>query len=134
MEKNLSKVLVVDDEQFICELLEEYLSLQGYLVLTSTNGEEALSIFKTQKPQLVILDISMPGGIGGLDILRRIKEMDSCAKIIMLSAFGDFNTVKETLQIGANHYMQKPVEFERLMKILTICEKSLTTGAYSENS
>ena len=121
------KILVVDDEEYICEILHEFLSLQGYQVDTAANGEDALKKYEADLPDVVLLDIKMPG-MGGVDILRRIKEIDSKPGIVMLSAFGDEETVNEVLQMGADYYLQKPVEFDRLMDILISLQESFDTG------
>ena len=127
MGQNVMKILVVDDEEYICEILHEFLSLQGYQVDTAVNGEDALKKYEADRPEVVLLDIRMPG-MGGVDILRRIKEIDSRPGVVMLSAFGDEETVNEVLQMGADYYLQKPVEFERLMEILTSLQESSHTG------
>ena len=127
MGQNVMKILVVDDEEYICEILHEFLSLQGYQVDTAVNGEDALKKYEADRPEVVLLDIRMPG-MGGVDILRRIKEIDSRPGVVMLSAFGDEETVNEVLQMGADYYLQKPVEFEHLMKILTSLQESSDTG------
>jgi DNA-binding response OmpR family regulator len=111
------RILVVDDEVPICELLAEFLALQGYDVTTATSGEDALSRFREWRPHLVILDIRMPG-MSGLEVLGRIREMDTNAGVIMLSAFGDASTIEEALQVGADYYMEKPMELERLLNLL----------------
>ena len=123
MEKGLMKILVIDDELPICELLDEFLSYQGFQVTTAINGEEALLKFKENRPQVVLLDIKMPG-MDGLEVLRRIKEIDSGTGVIMISAFGDVNTVQEALQRGANDYLEKPIDLERLRKILIDWQES----------
>ena len=117
MGQEIMKVLVVDDEDFICELLDEFLSLKGYDVITARNGDEALLYFVDNKPDLVLLDIRMPG-ISGVKVLGKIKNIDKDARVIMLSAFGDSGTVQDALKLGAVHYLQKPVEFEQLSNIL----------------
>jgi two-component system response regulator (stage 0 sporulation protein F) len=117
MMKKLEKILVVDDEVFICELLDEFLSMQGYDVNTANCGEDAISMFKNIHPEVVLLDIRMPG-ITGIDVLEKIKNIDSNVKIIMLSAFGDVDTVHKTLQMGAFKYMQKPVDLGNLLLTL----------------
>ena len=117
MGQEIMKVLVVDDEDFICELLDEFLSLKGYDVTTARNGDEALLDFVENKPDLVLLDIRMPG-ISGVKVLRKIKNIDKDVRVIMLSAFGDAATVQDALELGAAHYLQKPVKFEQLSNIL----------------
>jgi len=117
------KVLVVDDELAICELLDEFLSEHGYDVSTAISGEEALAVFEKESPQMVLLDIKMPG-IDGMDVLRKIKEINSKAGVIMISAFGDNATVQEVLQKGAYCYMEKPIELKRLHELLVEWEES----------
>lgn len=107
------KLLAVDDEVELCELLEEFFSLEGFEVLTAQSGEKALALFEAERPGAVILDIKMPG-LSGLEVLRRIREVDAEAKVIMLSAFGDVATVQEALQRGACRYLEKPVDLEQL--------------------
>ena len=116
------KILIVDDEIFICEVLDEYLSIHGYQVITANNGQDAILKFEVDRPHMVFLDLSMPG-ISGMDVLRKIREIDSNAGIVVLSAFGDVDVVQEAMQAGANFYAQKPVEFDNLLKILTAWQK-----------
>ncbi len=111
------KILAVDDELLICDLLNEFLSLKGYEVTVSTSGHEALLKFQESRPDVVILDIRMPG-MSGIDVLRKIKDIDSTVRVIMLSAFGDSDTIQEAIRSGADYYMEKPLEFDHLMKIL----------------
>jgi DNA-binding NtrC family response regulator len=109
--------MVVDDEVLICDLLEEFLKLQGYQVTTAFSGEDAILKFKTLRPQMVLLDIRMPG-MDGMDVLQSIKDMDSRVGVIMLSAFGDVETIQKAMQGGAYKYIQKPVEFGVLLEAL----------------
>ena len=117
------RILVVDDELQICELLDEFLSMQGHQITTVTSGEEAIIEFQANKTPVVLLDIRMPG-ISGIEVLRRIKEIDSNTGVIMLSAFGDPDTVQEAFQAGADYYLEKPIELEELMKVLVELEES----------
>ena len=116
------KILVVDDEPAICDLLNEYLSLIGYEVSTAIDGKDAILKFKKNSPEVVILDIRMPGE-NGIDVLRRIREMDEDVKVIMLSAFCDPDTIQEALQIGARCYLEKPIELEFLGRTLIELQK-----------
>ena len=113
----MKKILVVDDEIFICELLNDFLSMQGYDVNTANCGEDAMAMFKSIHPEVVLLDIRMPG-INGIDVLEKIKDIDSSVKVVMLSAFGDADTVHKTLQMGASTYMQKPVDLDDVLLTL----------------
>ena len=123
MGKGPAKILVVDDEILICELLDEFLSMIGYQVTTTTKGQEAISKFEEINPDVVMLDIKMPK-ITGIEVLRKIKKINSDTIVIMLSAFGDSNIVRESLQIGANYYMEKPIDLEGLKNILVTLQES----------
>jgi DNA-binding response OmpR family regulator len=105
------RVLVVDDELFVGELLKEYLSIIGYEVTAVSNGEDALFAIQKSPPHIVILDIRMPG-MGGMEVLKVIKEKNRTTGVIMLSAYGDPETVNKALGLGADHYLQKPMQPE----------------------
>ena len=111
------RVLVVDDELFVGELLKEYLSIIGYEVTAVSNGEDALSVIQQSPPHIVILDIRMPG-MGGMEVLKAIKEKNRTTGVIMLSAYGDPETVNKALGLGADHYLQKPMNLKHLVETL----------------
>lgn len=111
------KIMVVDDEPFIREMMEEFLSLQGHDAFSASSGEEAISQLADKDPDMVLLDIWLPG-INGLETLARIKEVNPKVRIVMLSAFGDEDTVNEALEMGASFYLQKPIEFKKLNMII----------------
>jgi two-component system response regulator (stage 0 sporulation protein F) len=115
------KILIVDDEIWVRELLEEFLTLQGYQVTLAPNGEEALKKFNQDRPDIVLLDIKMPG-ISGLEVLGRIKRLNKKIGVIMLSAFGDFDTIQKALEMGADHFIEKPFDLNRISKILSVWE------------
>jgi YesN/AraC family two-component response regulator len=118
------RVLVVDDELFVGELLKEYLSIIGYEVTAVSNGEDALSSIQQSQPHIVILDIRMPG-MGGMEVLKAIKEKNRTTGVIMLSAYGDPETVNEALRLGADHYLQKPMNLKHLVETLKSLHPSL---------
>ena len=113
-----TRVLVVDDELFVGELLKEYLSIIGYEVTAVSNGADALSSIWQSQPHIVILDIRMPG-MGGMEVLKAIKAKNSAIGVVMLSAYGDPETVNEALRLGADHYLQKPMNLKHLVETLT---------------
>jgi DNA-binding NtrC family response regulator len=121
----IMKILVVDDEAELCELLEEFFSLEGFEVITAQSGEKALALFEAERPAAVVLDIKMPG-LSGMEVLRRIKEADPPAIVIMVSAFGDVATIQEALQRGAYRYLEKPVDLEQLKD--TVLEATAHSG------
>ncbi len=118
MDKGESKrILVVDDEKAICEILEEFLSLFGHIVTSAYNGADALERLPQVKPDVVFLDIRMPGS-SGLDVLKEIKARDSSIRVIMISAFGDDETEDMAKQLGADGFIQKPVDLPGLLDLL----------------
>ena len=127
MPKESVNVLIVDDELPICDLLEEVLSINGYRVVVATSGKEAIRKFQEVMPDLVLLDIRMPD-MSGLEVLGRIRELDRNAGVIMLSAFGDFNTIQEALNRGASYYMEKPIELDRLMELIAVWRNGPAAG------
>lgn len=122
------RVLVVDDELFICELLDEYLTLHGYQVNTATCGLDAISQFRENRPHIILMDIRMPG-MSGVELLGMIKQMDPSIKVIMLSAFGDEDIVRDAMKMGADHFIQKPMKLRHIMEILHGWEGSCQPGA-----
>lgn len=108
-----SKVLIVDDDRNICELISLYLQKEGYEVLSAYNGINAVDTFKMQTPSLVVLDIMLPG-IDGWQVLREIRKVSSIP-IIMLSAKGETFDKVLGLELGADDYMVKPFEPKELV-------------------
>ena len=102
-------VLVVDDEPTICSLMNVFLTQRGYQVQTASTGEDALVLFQENFPDIVLLDISMPG-MRGIDVLRQMKAINATSGVIMLSAYGDDETIREAMDMGAFCYIQKPME------------------------
>ncbi len=110
---NQNHVLVVDDEPTICSLMNVFLTQRGFKVRTANTGEDALVMFRESFPDIVLLDISMPG-MRGIDVLRCMKEIYAECGVIMLSAYGDDETIQEAMDMGAYCYIQKPMELTEL--------------------
>lgn len=110
MESNLKKVLIVDDEPDILEIISYNLIKEGYEILTAKNGMEALDKVASYKPDLVILDIMMPkmGGVEVCKILRSKPEYNDTL-IIFLSALSDESSQIKGLETGADDYVSKPI-------------------------
>ncbi|RPI50936.1 MAG: response regulator, partial [Deltaproteobacteria bacterium] len=110
----MKKVLIIDDERPILEILDLSLTSEGYEVLTAENGEKALEIFEKQRPKLVLTDIKMPG-IDGIEVLKRIKKIDDQVEVIVITGHGDMNTAVAALKYGASDFVTKPLRDEVLM-------------------
>jgi two-component system KDP operon response regulator KdpE len=107
------KILVVDDEPPIRKLLRTGLSTQGYEVLDAPNGKTALELL-AEKPDLVILDLGLPD-IDGLELLRRIRHVQSSLPIVVLSSRGDEAGKVAALDLGADDYVTKPFGMDELL-------------------
>ena len=121
------KILVIDDEQFICELLDEFLTLKGHEVRVGGDGETAVRLYREERPDMVLLDIRM-AGMSGIEALQQIRQIDQRAGIVMLSAFGDEETVDEALASGADYYIQKPMVLDNLLKIIGNWQSRIEDG------
>jgi len=109
----LGRILVVDDEAPVREVLTEYFSTEGYAVEAATSGLEALSAVSGGRADLVLLDVRMPG-LDGVQVLRRIREMSTTLPVIMVTANEDVTLARETLTLGAFDYVAKPFDFDYL--------------------
>ena len=107
------KLLIVDDEEKICRMLADYFSLKGYEVRAVQRGEEALALVDVFQPQVVVLDLLMPG-LSGIDTLKALKASHQALKIIMLSAANLEEVVQGALKLGADFYVCKPVNLAQL--------------------
>ena len=112
-----NKILVVDDEQGIRDVLSELLSRRGYQVLTASRGEEALGIIKQSFPAAVILDYLMPG-MDGLEILSKIKKDYPDVLVAILTGAGSEYIAVRAMKLGADNYICKPIEKGKLYKII----------------
>lgn len=113
----VKKIVVADDEPNICTALEFLLVRRGYEVRVARNGEEALELVASCRPDLVLLDVMMPL-VNGYDVCRRIRETAGCAaiRIVLLSAKGGTAEVKNGLDVGADLYVVKPFSTGELVE------------------
>jgi DNA-binding response OmpR family regulator len=109
----LGRILVVDDEAPVREVLTEYFATEGYAVESADGGHEALTAIRGGRADLVLLDVRMPG-LDGVQVLRRIRELDENVPVIMVTANEDVGLAKETLRLGAFDYVAKPFDFDYL--------------------
>ena len=107
------KILVVDDDTNICELLRLYLTKEGYQVTTANDGEEGLDKFNQVKPDMVLLDVMMPK-MDGLEVCRRIRKLGN-TPVMMLTAKGETFDKVLGLELGADDYMVKPFDTKEVV-------------------
>ena len=108
-----ASILVVDDEQQICELLQKYLTRRGFRVQTAQDGPTALAMTDLEQPQLIILDIYMPG-MTGVDVLRKLRAKKFPGGVMVLTGCEDHALLKEALDLGSLDIISKPVDLERI--------------------
>jgi DNA-binding NtrC family response regulator len=107
MEISGETILVVDDDPYIREALEDRLASLGYQVMLAADGNDALDLFERDRPQLVLLDIELPG-IKGIDVLKEIRRRDIEVPVIMITAYGSIDLAVEAMKQGAYDFIPKP--------------------------
>ncbi|MFZ3208610.1 MAG: sigma-54 dependent transcriptional regulator [Geobacteraceae bacterium] len=118
------RILVVDDEHLIRWSLEQNLKKQGYEVVTAASGEDALRLVRDEQPDLVLLDIQLPG-INGLEVLEKIKEIDEEIIVVMVTAHGGLETAINAMRLGAYDYINKPFNLDEMAIVI---KKALETS------
>jgi two-component system OmpR family response regulator len=126
------KVLVVDDNQDVRDLVVHFLSSDGFQVFSASNGDDALAILKSNPINLVLLDVMMPGK-SGLDVLREIRTGSNKAireiPVMMITAKSSTDDIDAALAVGANSYVIKPFRANTIReKVRTILELPVTTA------
>ncbi|GAB4463392.1 MAG: response regulator transcription factor [Anaerolineales bacterium] len=127
----MSTILLIDDDASLTDLLAEYLREQGHAVHTASDGQKGLRAFFEQKPDLVILDVTMPK-MDGWETLKRIREM-SRAPVIMLTARDEEPNVLRGFSLGADDYVTKPFSFAQLgARVKAVLARAGDTSAHAE--
>ncbi len=110
-------IMVVDDAQFMRMRVTKLLTEQGYEVIQAADGEEAVATYRSARPDVVLMDITMPRK-DGLTALAEIRAFDQKAKVIMLTALSQQTMVLEAMKSGAKDFLVKPYDPDRVLKIL----------------
>jgi two-component system chemotaxis response regulator CheY len=114
----MKRVLIADDATFMRLMLKQMLNQNGFEVVgEAENGEVAVDKYKECKPDIVTMDITMPN-LNGIDALKLIMDFDSNAKVIMISAMGQENMVRESIVCGAKSFVVKPFKEDQVLKVL----------------
>lgn len=117
------RVLIVDDEAELVSALEERLNLRGFQASGVTTGAEALSLISERPFDVVLLDLKMPG-VGGLEVIRRIKEEQPGLRVILLTGWGSEEDAERGKALGAYDYLMKPVKISDLVRVLlSACDR-----------
>ena len=127
------KILVVDDDANICELLRLYLTKEGYQVTVANDGEEGLEKFNAVKPDMVLLDVMMPR-MDGFELVRNVRHDEAFKNlpIIMITSRSADKHREHALQLGANDFLGKPYSEERLLDCIRqqMCAQAVNTSAH----
>ncbi|MCJ7629399.1 MAG: response regulator [Longimicrobiales bacterium] len=114
---NALRVLIVDDEEELVSALVERLNLRGFAARGVTTGAEALVVLEGQEFDVVLLDVKMPG-LGGIEVIRRIKGIRPKLEVILLTGHGSVKSIEEGMALGAFEYLMKPVKIDNLVQVL----------------
>lgn len=111
------KVLIVDDQYGIRILLKEVLQKEGYETFLAANGMQAVEIVSEQKPDLVLLDMKIPG-MDGIELLRKMKEVDPEIRVLIMTAYGELDMLKEATNLGALTHFSKPFDINKVRNLV----------------
>ena len=112
------KILIVDDEEIVRYSFQKLFREPGFEIMEAANGLEALSVIKKELPDLVLMDIEMPG-LSGLEAIQRIKSLNSQLPVIIMTAFGTSERVIAAMKYGAYDYLEKPFDVARLKEVIS---------------
>ena len=117
MKKTKGRILVVDDERSMREILEIFLKSEGYSVSVADNGKSALEVMKNDFFDLIITDMKMPK-VGGLELLRNVKEISPDTVVVIITAFGTTESAVEAMKLGAYDYITKPFQMDDIRLVV----------------
>ncbi len=126
------KVLIVDDAPDTLEIIQKLLQYEGYDVLMASTGEEGVKKVEEEKPDVVLMDINLPG-IDGTEALKRIRVLNPLQCVVMLTAFATVDNAIQALKEGATDFVKKPFENEHLIHIVNQCLEKYKTLKEKEN-
>lgn len=113
----IAKILIIDDEEHMCWALERAMRQEGYQAISTTRGSKGLELIKEHAPTLVILDLKMPE-MDGLEVLKKIRELNPRLPVVMLTAHGSIETAIEAMKLGASDYLTKPFDLDELKLVI----------------
>jgi len=120
-------VLVVDDAAFMRMMIRDILSREGYVIYEAVNGRDAVEKYQEVRPDLVTMDITMPG-MSGLEALQAIRDQDPAARVLMVSAMGQQKMIVEALEHGAMDFLVKPFQPTKVLETVKKCLQAAPRG------
>jgi DNA-binding NtrC family response regulator len=122
--KKVSDILLIDDDKFLTASLSDFLTNKGHRVQTASKGSEGIDLFGRSQAPIVLLDQKLPD-MSGVEVCKRILEIDSNAKIIFITAHATVQYAVEAMQAGAFNYLSKPFELEELLIVMDMAQKNV---------
>jgi len=113
-----ARVLVIDDEPIIREVLQDILAREGYFIAVAPDAETGLQALDQQEYDLIILDLMLPG-LGGFETLKQIKRRDPDSVVVMITAYGSVESAVQGMRMGAHDYLTKPFKNEDVLRTLS---------------
>ncbi|HME53186.1 MAG TPA: response regulator [Candidatus Lokiarchaeia archaeon] len=112
-------ILVVDDDEGICETMADILGEMNFTVNTATDGYKALELVKTHEYSMTLMDMRMPG-LDGLETLKQMRQVKPSMKVVMITAYAQDDTVGELKKVGVEAILSKPIKFTELFEYLPL--------------
>lgn len=109
----MSKILVIDDEQGIRNLLDTLLSRKGYEVVLASNGQKGLELFRRERPDVVVLDLKMPE-MNGLTVLQQVRQLNPVQPVVILTGAGTAEAEQQVRALGVTEFVEKEFSMHRL--------------------
>lgn len=126
----MAEILIVDDDENVCSAFRQFLQADGHTALIASNTEDAVKTVAQDHPDLVFMDIRMPG-VDGLEALRQIRALDPATYVVIMTAYGTSQTSIEAMRLGAFEYLNKPLDLDDVRYLI---EKALNAQALSRKA
>jgi two-component system, chemotaxis family, chemotaxis protein CheY len=114
----MAKILIMDDSALMRSVLRNFVKKEGHDVVESADGKDAIEKYKTEKPDMVFMDILVPGGTDGLTALKEIRAYDAKAKVVMVTSLKEKSDEETAKKYGASGYIMKPFSKDEIIKAL----------------
>ncbi|MCH8289444.1 MAG: response regulator, partial [Candidatus Marinimicrobia bacterium] len=125
----MASIFVVDDDSVIRANLQEFLQMEGHEVETFSSGEDALSRISNEVPDLMLIDLRLPG-IDGLNLLEKVKNESQSIQVVIITGHADISSAVKAIKLGARDYIKKPFDME---EISIIVHKAESAGKIDEH-
>jgi len=116
-ERKSMKILIIDDETDLLDLMKDVLEEEGYQVFCATNGADGIMLTNQIHPDLILLDLRMPE-MDGIETLQRIRQTDDKVNVVILTGYGCPDTIRDSVELSVSEYISKPIENKELLSII----------------